>query len=434
VNERPVRIVVDDDLRRSRLTVFFRLLLAIPHFFWITLWTIGVFFTAIAQWFVCVVRGRPARPLHGFHEAYVRYATHLGAYLVLAANPYPGFLGDPGYPIDVEIDAVERQRRVTAGFRFFVALPALLMLGIINGGGAGGASNTAVFSAGIVLTVAFLGWFVCLVRGAMPHGMRNVQAYGLRYTAEVYAYLLLLTDTYPGSDPTLPSEAGSPPAHPLQLDVTDDRRRSRLTTLFRLFLAIPHFVWLLLWSVPALLAAIAQGFFTLFAGRPAAPLFRFLSAFIRYQTHVGAFVMLVANPFPGFTGRPGYPIDVLVAPPERQNRWITGFRLLLAIPALILNGALGGLLLAAGIGGWFAALAIGRTPLGLRNAGAHALRYGAQTNGYLLLLTDRYPFSGPPALQPPEPEPEPEPEAPVRERGPGEGFWGNREVPPAGAA
>lgn len=33
-----MRLTVTDDLRRSRLTVFFRLLLAIPHFIWWTLW------------------------------------------------------------------------------------------------------------------------------------------------------------------------------------------------------------------------------------------------------------------------------------------------------------------------------------------------------------------------------------------------------------
>jgi hypothetical protein len=34
-------------------------------------------------------------------------------------------------------------------------------------------------------------------------------------------------------------------------------------------------------------------------------------------------------------------------------------------------------------------------PRGLRNAGALALRYQAQAGGYLLLLTDSYPYSGP---------------------------------------
>ncbi|HJV29734.1 MAG TPA: DUF4389 domain-containing protein, partial [Gaiellaceae bacterium] len=109
MNERPVRLVVADDRHRSRLTVFFRLFLAIPHFVWLGLWTFALFFTAIAQWFVTVVRARPADPLQSFHIAYIRYATHVGAYMALAANPFPGFLGEPGYPIDVELDAAERQ-------------------------------------------------------------------------------------------------------------------------------------------------------------------------------------------------------------------------------------------------------------------------------------------------------------------------------------
>ena len=50
----------------------------------------------------------------------------------------------------------------------------------------------------------------------------------------------------------------------------------------------------------------------------------------------------------------------------------------------------------------FAAIATGRMPEGLRNAGAHALRYNARVNAYLSLLTGRYPFSGPPTLEPVE--------------------------------
>ena len=403
MNDRPVRLLVSDDRNRSRLTVFFRLFLAIPHFFWLGLWTFAVFFTAIAQWFATVVRGRPAEPLQSFHVAYIRYATHVGAYLALAANPFPGFLGEPGYPIDVELDAARRQSRLTAGFRLLLAVPALLFLGLVNGGGSGSSFAGAIaISGGVVLTAAFLGWFACLARGAMPHGLRNVAAYGLRYTAETYAYLLLVTATYPTTDPTLPGSAGPTPKPTVSLQVVDDRRRSRLTTFFRLFLTVPHLVWLLLWGIAVFFAVVGQWFFTLVAGRPARPLHAFLRAYIRYQTHVGAFLFMVANPFPGFTGRPGYPIDVRIALPDRQSRWVTLFRLFLGLPAFLLNGALNTLLVAAGIGGWFAALAIGRMPEGLRNAGAHALRYSAQVNAYATLVTDRYPFSAPPTLEPVE--------------------------------
>jgi hypothetical protein len=37
VNDRPVHLVVSDDQERSRLSVFFRVLLAIPHLIWLSL-------------------------------------------------------------------------------------------------------------------------------------------------------------------------------------------------------------------------------------------------------------------------------------------------------------------------------------------------------------------------------------------------------------
>jgi hypothetical protein len=63
--------------------------------------------------------------------------------------------------------------------------------------------------------------------------------------------------------------------------------------------------------------------------------------------------------------------------------------------------------------GWFASLVLGRMPRSLREAQAYALRYSAQTSAYLLLVTDRYPYSGP-ALGSPEPAmPEPPSETPA---------------------
>ena len=170
---------------------------------------------------------------------------------------------------------------------------------------------------------------------------------------------------------------------PIRLHVTDDLQRSRLTVFFRLPLAFPHFVWLLLWGIAAFFAAIANWFVTLFRGRPAEPLHRFIAGLVRYQTHVFAFLQLVANPFPGFSGKPGtYPVEVEIDPPERQNRWKTAFRLILAFPAFMVSGALAGAAFVAAILSWFYALARGRVPRGLRNLGAFELRYAAQVYGY----------------------------------------------------
>ena len=47
--QHPVRLSIEDDLSRSRLTVFFRLILAIPHLVWLLLWGIVAFFAAVAK-------------------------------------------------------------------------------------------------------------------------------------------------------------------------------------------------------------------------------------------------------------------------------------------------------------------------------------------------------------------------------------------------
>ena len=80
------------------------------------------------------------------------------------------------------------------------------------------------------------------------------------------------------------------------------------------------------------------------------------------------------------------------APPEPLASL---FRLPLALPAMLLAAAYGSLLFVVAVLGWFAALFTGRMPLGLRNAGALALRYSAQLYGYLFLVTEAYPYSGP---------------------------------------
>jgi Domain of unknown function (DUF4389) len=412
VAEHPVRLTVTDDLRRSRLTIFFRLLLAIPHLIWWWLWSIAAVVAAIVNWIATLVAGRSPDALHRFLSAYVRYSTHFFSYLTLAANPYPGFVGDRGYPVDVDVGEREPQRRWVTALRIFLLIPALLLATAFEGSGLPfwyreEEQGSFAWSGGTLLTVAFLGWFACLVLGRMPNGFRDLQAYGLRFMAQLAAYGLVLTDRFPNVDPAETPASG--PDHPVRLTVDDDLRRSRLTVFFRLFLALPHFVWLVLWSVVTFFVAFITWVAAVIIGRPPAPLHRFLSAFLRYSTHVTAYVALTANPFPGFTGRAGsYPVDPVLPPPEPQRRLVTFFRLFLWLPVLLVSGSLNALLFVGGFLGWFASLALGRMPRSLREAQAYALRYAAQSSAYILLITGRYPYSGP-ALGSPEPEPEAEP-------------------------
>jgi hypothetical protein len=419
-HERPIRLVVRDDaLERSRLTVFFRLFLAIPLFIWLVLWGIAAFAVAFVLWLAVLINREAPRNLHDFVAAYLRFSTHFGAYIFLAANPYPWFRGRPGYPVDLEIDPPEQQGRWGGFFRLVLALPALLLAAALGGGVSSGSPSSASSASGdpdtyyygvasiggVATAVAFLAWFVIVVRGRAPRGFRDLTAYALGYGAQATGYLLLLTPRYPSSDPKLAEEYSELPEHPVALTVEGGLEQSRLTVFFRLLLAIPHFIWLFLWGIVVWFAVVVSWFVALVIGRVPDALHRFIAAYIRYATHVLAYVHLIGRRFPGFTGKAGtYEIDLVLSADRRQSRWKTLFRLFLAIPAFIVGGALSGVLFIIALLGWWYTLVTGHMAEGLRNLGAACLRYEAQTYAYAMLVTDRYPYGAPVLHGKPEPQ------------------------------
>ena len=179
----PVRIVNNDDLKRSRLAVFFRMLLTIPHYIWLMLFGIAAIVVVLGAWFVGLVRGRVPDGMHGFLTRYLRYWVYVNAYAGLAADPFPPFNGAAGaYPIDIEVDPAAVQSRLTIFFRYLLAIPALIIAGVLNY---------------LLNIITFFGWFYALFTGRMSPGMERVLLYGLRYHAQTYAYVFLLTGKYP---------------------------------------------------------------------------------------------------------------------------------------------------------------------------------------------------------------------------------------------
>jgi 2-(1,2-epoxy-1,2-dihydrophenyl)acetyl-CoA isomerase len=179
----PVRLVVHDDLRRWRLTVLLRLLLAIPHLVVAATWLLLAAFVGLANGVLVFVRRRSPASVHHWLARFLRYYTHVQAYTWLVADPFPSFRGWYGtYPIDLDIAEPAQQSRWTTAFRIVLVIPAYLLMYVLS----------------VVLQVlAILGWFAALFLGRMPRGMRDLMAYCLRYQAQTYAYLLLLTGRYP---------------------------------------------------------------------------------------------------------------------------------------------------------------------------------------------------------------------------------------------
>ena len=106
--------MLSDDLKRTRLTVFFRLILVIPHLIWLSLWGIVVYFAVIVSWFATLFAGRTPLGLHNFIAQYMRYLTQVYGYLLFLADPYrASWAIGPTRPIWRST----RRRRRTAGSR-----------------------------------------------------------------------------------------------------------------------------------------------------------------------------------------------------------------------------------------------------------------------------------------------------------------------------
>ena len=179
--DHPIRLVVTDDLRRNRLTVFFRLLLAIPLFVWLALWGIVAAVVLFVAWFAALFTGRVPQGLHGFLAGFVRYQVHVFAFVTLAADPFPGFSGSADYP-----SSSRSNRRLRRDGSPSSSAPALAS-GCVH------LERPQLPDRG-----ARLLRLVRLPRArADARGDANLLAFSVRYHAQTQAYQSLLTSRYP---------------------------------------------------------------------------------------------------------------------------------------------------------------------------------------------------------------------------------------------
>jgi hypothetical protein len=121
--------------QRSRLTTFFRLLMAIPLMIVGIVWAIAGFFTVIAAWFALVITGRYPEGLYRFNSGVMRYAARVGGYVYLQADASTPFdTGEhPEYPIQLVIPAPqEKYSRVKVFFRAILAIPVYIVSTIFS--------------------------------------------------------------------------------------------------------------------------------------------------------------------------------------------------------------------------------------------------------------------------------------------------------------
>jgi Domain of unknown function (DUF4389) len=164
-------------------------------------------------------------------------------------------------------------------------------------------------------------------------------------------------------------------------------------------LAIPHF--LILWPLQTLsrVCGVISWVAILFTGRLPAGLANAQAMYLRYTLRTWSFAGFLREEYPPFSFSPT-PVDpgddpraLVAVEPDlgERNRVTAFFRIILAIPHLILVALLEIALLVVAIIGFFAVLFTGRWPVGLRSFALGVGRWWLRVQAYLLLLTDEYP-------------------------------------------
>jgi hypothetical protein len=199
------------------------------------------------------------------------------------------------------------------------------------------------------------------------------------------------------------------PGYPVQFSVEyPDRALNRLTTAFRIFVAIPIFI--LVGTVDGYESSAADHGWTFAAGAGGlltlAPLLMILFRekyprwwfdwnlqLLRFQSRVGVFFALLDDRYPSTDEQQSVTLELPYPDVKRDlNRWLPLVKWFLAIPHYIVLVFLWIGAVIAVIIAWFAILFTGRYPRGLFDYVVGVFRWTNRVVGYaFVLVTDRYP-------------------------------------------
>lgn len=178
------------------------------------------------------------------------------------------------FPIRLEADYPERLSRLSTFFRFFLAIPVLIILYLLAQGLIG------------------VYWIAILVRGRPVRWLFDANVATQRFSLRSYAYFLLLTDRYP------PFEGDWPVRY--EVDYPERLSRRQLV-IWKLVMVIPHFIVLGFVSIAVAVVVSIAWFAVLFTGRYPRGLHTFVSGWLRWAARASAYGVSFTDEFPSFS-------------------------------------------------------------------------------------------------------------------------------------
>ncbi len=184
------------------------------------------------------------------------------------------------YPVSYAADFTPDRSRLTTFFRYFLAIPLLLV--------------AVVYAIGIAFTVP-IAWLVMIFTGRYPEGLYRFNAGFLQFVARINGYLSLVTDAYP------PFGLGDAD-HPIRLGIPDPLPEySRMKALFRLILAIPVYLIAYVLQLVGMVATVISWFWIVITGKQNDGLHSAIVLAQAYNMKAYAYYFLITETWPPFS-------------------------------------------------------------------------------------------------------------------------------------
>ena len=169
--------------KQNRLTVVFRLIMAIPAVFVLCFILIAAYVVAFIGWWAALFMGRLPDWAFDFLSGSLRWVARVQAYTYLLTDQYPPFsLDDDGnYPVRL----ITRQtglNRLAVFFRIILGIPGYVL----------------AIMAGIGLAIlSFFAWLIGVFAGKLPDNLYQAMTALIRFYVRFVGYWLLVTPEYP---------------------------------------------------------------------------------------------------------------------------------------------------------------------------------------------------------------------------------------------
>ena len=184
---------------RNRLTVFFRLILAIPIVILLggfntgpppasengaSLGVSGVSLLIVPVLLMIVFRHKYPRWWFDFNLQLLRFSARVGSYIALLRDEYPSTDEEQAVRLTIEYPIVSRDlHRLLPLVKWLLAIPHVVVL--------------AFACAGAIVAIV-IAWFSILLSGRYPRSLFDYVVGVQRYALRVFAYALVFTtDRYP---------------------------------------------------------------------------------------------------------------------------------------------------------------------------------------------------------------------------------------------